>query len=204
MIADDYLADNRPASTPEPTNLTAGVNHVNLVGRLVPQTSASSLDSLSVLFSNYLNGLSVPVSATGASIQLPGGEIVTWLVEGISALTLDVPLMSPTGRISPIQSISINQLSLAFDPATPYAPLANSSDLTASFALPFGFSLDIVSLQNSFSIVDNQTIIGNLSAPMGGSKSVTLERNAAFTYGTLVLALPSGPLEIGPEWENHM
>ena len=60
---------------------------------------------------------------------------------GIQALTLNVALQSPTGRISPINGITIEALSLAFDPSAPYAPMSNSSQVSATFGLPFGFSL---------------------------------------------------------------
>lgn len=159
---------------------------------------------MSTLFSNYLNGIAVPVVARGASVSLPGGEVVAWLKTGIEALVLNVPLQSPTGRISPIQGININTLSLAFDPKAPYAPIANSSDVSASFALPFGFSLNIAELGTTFHIIDNKTAVAGLSAPMGMATTTILTRNAGFTYGTIVLDLPSSPLLIGDSYNQHL
>ncbi|GAA5861436.1 hypothetical protein JCM5353_007312, partial [Sporobolomyces roseus] len=148
-----------PAQTTSSVNLTAGVNYIHLVGRLLPYTdNPAALAQLSTLFSSYLNGDTIPVQARGLSIDLPGDENISWLTAGIQALTLNVPLRSPTGRIAPIKGITIEQLSLQFDPSTPYAPTANSSAVSASFGLPFGFSLNIVQLQNSFGIVDNRTV----------------------------------------------
>lgn len=120
-----------PAQTASAVNLTAGVNNIHLVGRLVPYTNdPAALEKLSIVFSRYLNGESTPVQARGLSVNLPEGEVISWLSAGIKALTLNVPLISPTGRISPITGINIKALSLEFDSAQPYAPMANSSQVT--------------------------------------------------------------------------
>ncbi|KAI5474806.1 pre-rrna processing protein [Pseudohyphozyma bogoriensis] len=194
-----------PAQTASPTNLTAGVNHIHLVGRLIDYSNnTAALDQLSYIFTQYLNGESTPVEARGVSVTLPSGQVIDWLQAGISALTLNVPLSSPTGRISPITGINIEALSLAFDPTTAYAPMANSSDVSASFGLPFGFSLDIVSLSNEFSIVDNRTAIASLNAPMGDANTTILTMNAGYTTGELTLDLPLAPLQIGPTYDEHL
>ncbi|GAA5937070.1 uncharacterized protein JCM15063_000146 [Sporobolomyces koalae] len=194
-----------PAHSTTGVNLTAGVNYIHLVGRLLPyENDPAALAQLSTLFSAYLNGETIPVQARGLSINLPGNENIAWLTAGIQALTLNVPLRSPTGRIAPIKSITIEELSLQFDPATPYAPTANSSDVSATFGLPFGFSLNIVQLQNQFGIVDNRTVVASLSSPYGNSQTNILSRDAGYTYGDISLDLPLAPLQIGPSYENHL
>lgn len=126
-----------PASTTSAVNLTAGVNNLQLAGRLIPYANDPiALQKLSTLFSAYINGEVTPVEARGATVALPSGESLSWLTAGISALTLRVPLQSPTGRIAPITGITIEQLSLAFDPSQPYAPLANSSEVSVSAEMP--------------------------------------------------------------------
>lgn len=111
---------------------------------------------------------------------------------------------SPTGRISPIQGITIEALSLAFDPAAPYAPTANSSKVSAAFGLPFGFSLNIVQLANQFAIVSNRTAVATLEAPMGDAQTTLLQQNAGGTSGTIRLDLPVAPLGIGPSYTEHL
>ncbi|GAA5951249.1 hypothetical protein JCM3765_002422 [Sporobolomyces pararoseus] len=194
-----------PAHTTGGVNLTAGVNYIHLVGRLLPYNNdPAALAQLGTLFSAYLNGETIPVQARGLSIDLPGDENISWLTAGIQALTLNVPLRSPQGRIAPIKGITIEELSLQFDPSTPYAPTANSSEVSASFGLPFGFSLNIVSLQNQFNIVDNRTVVAGLATPYGSSQTTILNRNAGYTYGDISLDLPLAPLQIGPSYENHL
>lgn len=194
-----------PAHTSGPVNLTAGVNYVHLVGRLLPyENDNAALQKLGTLFSAYLNGDTIPVQARGLSIDLPGGENIAWLTAGISALTLNVPLKSPTGRIAPITGITIQELSLQFDPSQPYAPQANSSAVSATFGLPFGFSLNIVRLQNDFGIVDNRTIVASLSTPYGSSNTTITSRNAGYTLGDITLDLPKAPLTIGPAYTDHL
>ncbi|BGP22157.1 pre-rRNA processing protein [Rhodotorula toruloides] len=194
-----------PAHTSGPVNLTAGVNYVHLVGRLLPyENDNAALQKLGTLFSAYLNGDTIPVQARGLSIDLPGGQNIAWLTAGISALTLNVPLKSPTGRIAPITGITIQELSLQFDPSQPYAPQANSSAVSATFGLPFGFSLNIVRLQNDFGIVDNRTIVASLSTPYGSSNTTITSRNAGYTLGDISLDLPKAPLTIGPTYDDHL
>ena len=131
-----------PAQTAHAINLTSGVNHINLVGRLLPYTdNPVALAQLSTVFSNYLNGDITMTQARGRSVTQPNGDSIAWLQQGIQALVLNVPLSSPTGRISPIKSITIEALSLSFDSSAPYAPMSNSSQVAAQFGLPFGFSL---------------------------------------------------------------
>lgn len=178
-------------------NLTAGVNYINLVGRLVDYSAnTTALDQLSTLFSNYLNGRVTPVTAVGLSATLASGQTVDWLTKGIQALVLSVPLASPQA-IKPITGIAIKALSLDFTPATSWAPMANSSALSATFGLPFGFSLDIVSLENAFDIVDNRSRVAGLRSPMGQAHTTLLSKNAGFMTGSIALDLPLAPLKIG-------
>ncbi|KAL8277420.1 hypothetical protein RQP46_010142 [Phenoliferia psychrophenolica] len=193
-----------PAQTAHALNLTTGTNHIDLIGRLIEQTDEASLAKLSTLFSLYLNGETLPVEARGISVSLANGEVVAWLQTGIEALVLDVALTSPTGRISPIQSITIEALSLAFDTSTPYAPTANSSQVSAMFGLPFGFSLDIIELQNSLNIVVNRTIVAGIDAPLGMSNTTLLTRNAGYTEGSISLDLPESSLVIGDLYTDHL
>ncbi|GAA5914535.1 uncharacterized protein JCM6883_003197 [Sporobolomyces salmoneus] len=194
-----------PAQTTGSVNLTAGVNYIHLVGRLLPYADdPAALAQLGTLFSAYLNGETIPVQARGLSIDLPGDQNIAWLTAGIQALVLNVPLRAPQGRIAPIKAITIEELSLGFDPANPYAPMANSSAVSAAFGLPFGFSLNIVQLQNQFSIIDNRTVVASLSSPYGSSQTTILSRNAGYTYGDISLDLPLAPLQIGPSYENHL
>lgn len=172
---------------------------------MIPYTdNATALQALSTVFSNYLNGIPTPVQARGVSVTQPNGDTISWLSQGIKALILEVPLVSPTGRISPITGITIQQLSLGFDPAQPYAPTTNSSHVSATFGLPFGFSLGIVELSNAFSIVDNQTAVTSLSAPLALADSVILTRNAGYTTGSLKLNLPLSRLVTPPSYTDHL
>ncbi|KAL8287086.1 hypothetical protein RQP46_004092 [Phenoliferia psychrophenolica] len=207
LIVDLYYGDLYlgPAQTAHPINLTSGVNHINLVGRLLPYTDDPvALAKLSTVFSNYLNGEVTMTQARGRSVTQPNGDSIAWLQQGIQALTLNVPLSSPTGRISPINSITIEALSLAFDPSAPYSPMSNSSQVSATFGLPFGFSLNIVQLSNQFEIISNRTAVAGLSAPLGMSQTTILTQNAGYTTGGITLDLPLSPLTIGPSYTEHL
>jgi hypothetical protein len=210
-----------PAETFAPINLTSGVNQVSLGGRLVDHTGdQAALDKLGIVFSNYLNGVATPVQAVGRSVTLPGGVTPAWLVQGIKPLVLNVPLKSPTGRISPIKSITIQTFNLAYTPQTAYAPTASSPLVLAGIGLPFGFSLsarhcnrplgenshdgtDISDVRNSFNIVQNNTLIAGLNGDYGAAVTELQTRNAGFTTGQLTLELPPAPLVIENSYEAH-
>lgn len=166
--------------------------------------NATALAELSTVFSNYLNGFTTMVTARGRSVTLPNGETISWLSKGVKALVLSVPLKSTTGRISPITSITIKQLSLGFDSANPYAPTTNSSFIDATFGLPFGFSLDIAQLSNAFTIVSNKTAVTSLSAPLALAETTLLTRDAGFTTGSLKLNLPLSRLVTPPSYTDHL
>lgn len=112
--------------------LDAGVNDISLKGVLVPQTGSQNLTLLSQLFTSYLNHEVSPVKAIGRSVILASdGSTVSWLSDGLKSLVLNVPFQSMEA-INPIHAIDIGQMSLAFNEATPWAPVANSNNVTAA------------------------------------------------------------------------
>jgi hypothetical protein len=105
-----------------------------LDGVLVPHIGDShALDVLGQVFSGYISGDSVPVVAKGVSTRQSNGDYISWLSSGISALSIHVPLKSPT-PITPIQSIDIGYLNLTFTPETSWAPATASNDIIAELS----------------------------------------------------------------------
>ena len=194
-----------PAESVVPLNVTPGVNTIALEGRLLPYTTDSdALAKLGVLFSGYLNGVAVPVTAVGRSVRETSGVTPSWLAAAISALVLNVPLQSPTGPISPIYSISINAFSLAYTPETAYSPVASSPLVSAAIGLPFGFSLNITQAQNSIAIVQNGTLIAALPGTYGASTTMISDRNSGSTKGVLELVVPPVNLVVPNTYEGHL
>ena len=84
---------HRPAQTVHPINLTSGVNYINLVGRLLPyDDDPAALAELSIVFSNYLNGLPTMTQARGRSVTQPNGDSIAWLQQGTATPTSNSPL----------------------------------------------------------------------------------------------------------------
>jgi hypothetical protein len=188
-----------------PFNLTTGENTINLAGRLVDHSGdVQALALLSELFTGYIKGEALPTIAQGVSATLPDGQQIDWISRGIKALKLQVPLQSPTGPIGPIKSITIGAFNLVYDPAAPYAPTASSDTLSAGVGLPFGFSLNITNVQNSITIIANNTAIANVTAPTGTGNVRIDSRNAGYTTGTLFLSLPASPLIVGNSYTDHL
>lgn len=112
-----------------------GQVNITLDGVLVPHNDSSDeLASLSKLFTAYLNGDTSPVVATGRSVLLPpNNQSISWLTEGVTALSLNVPFKNPTvdGPLGPIKSITIGDMALEFNASDPWAPLTTTRSVQA-------------------------------------------------------------------------
>ena len=95
------------------------------------QTDQGNLAVVSELFTNYLNGESSPVIATGQSTLQNDNSSISWLSQGLQSLKLNVPFKA-FNAINPIRSISIGNLGLEFDESSPWTPGAKSNSLQAS------------------------------------------------------------------------
>ncbi|PWN18638.1 hypothetical protein BCV69DRAFT_252553, partial [Microstroma glucosiphilum] len=172
-------------------NITTGLNTILIAGQLVPHLDNSTeLDLLGQLFTGYINGIAVPVVAKGVATTLTNGQTVTWLQTGITALTVNVPLQSPTGPILPITGIAIDYLSLVYSEETPYNPVAFSPALLGNISLPFGFSLSILELQNTITILYDGALVGSFVAPYAASNTVLQAITAGETVGQVMITLP--------------
>ncbi|KAF7301181.1 hypothetical protein MIND_00682600 [Mycena indigotica] len=153
------------------TVIAPGNNTITLRGVLEKHTDPNEIAVISELFTNYLNSKVTPVLATGVSTLQADGSAISWLSAGLKALNLNVPLVPPT-PINPINAISIGNFDLAFSQDKPWSPSATSNTVTAALGLPFGFSVSIGQIQNTFDIkmMDDRTVAG-LSTPLGASTS---------------------------------
>ncbi|KAJ3850500.1 hypothetical protein EV368DRAFT_84496 [Lentinula lateritia] len=179
----------------------AAKNDITLSGTLVPQNGDNNLAVVSELFTNYLNGNSSDVIATGKSTLQTDGTAISWLSQGLEALQLHVPFVSLSGAISPIKSIDIGELALEFAEETPWAPSAQSQTVQASLQLPFGFSVAISEIQNSFNLTNGDQVIAGLSTPEGASMSSIEVVNSTFTAGTINITIDNTNLSV-PDAEH--
>ncbi|KAF9954644.1 hypothetical protein BGZ72_004432 [Mortierella alpina] len=139
-----------------------------LEGVLVRHTNKTDLDKVSLLMSNYLAGNSSKTIGKGVSVKPDGVNTVSWLSNGILALTLNVPLKSPT-PLNIISDISIKDMGMVFDPATPYQPLTSSKLLTAAFKLPFNITTSMQNVSNSMTLIYKDKIVGDVSTSVWSS-----------------------------------
>ncbi|KAI0035854.1 hypothetical protein K488DRAFT_76325 [Vararia minispora EC-137] len=187
--------------TQENTQIKPGNNTVTLSGVLVPHNgSASDLQTVSQLFTNYLNSDLSNVLATGVSTLQPDGSEISWLSQGLQALTLQVPFV-PKTPINPIQAISIGDFDLNFTAPTAWAPVSNSKTVRATMQLPFGFNVEIGEIQNAFNISKNGSTVGSLSTPLGASTSSITVFGATNTSGTIDIQVVDTPIDVPTD--NH-
>ncbi|KAN0059778.1 hypothetical protein ACQY0O_008352 [Thecaphora frezii] len=184
-----------PASTSN-LNVTNGVNAVTLSGRLIPHnTNQTELDLLGELFTGYINGETLDVQARGVAATQADGSKVAWLSEGITALTIAVPLKAPE-PINPIKSITIGSLALVYTPETAYSPTAFSSALSATLGLPFGFSLNIMSTANTITLLFEGAQVATIQGAYSNASTTLTLISAGQTAGKLDLTLPPSPLTL--------
>ncbi|KAI0298570.1 hypothetical protein BC826DRAFT_1096594 [Russula brevipes] len=178
------------------TTIAPGTNDIALSGRLVTHNdSKEELAVVGQLFTQYINSDTSLVVAQGVSTLQNDNTTISWLSMGLQALTLNLPFKSPT-PISPIRSISIGSMSLAFSEAQPWAPVANSHSVQASMHLPFGFNVEIDKIENAFNISRNGTVVAGLTTPLGASTSNIHVLGSTSTEGTINITIESTPLSI--------
>ncbi|KAG0263558.1 hypothetical protein BG011_008622 [Mortierella polycephala] len=158
-----------------------------LEGLLFRQTNQADLDRVSVLMSNFLAGKVTMTTAKGVSVLPDGVNSVSWLSRGLLALTLNVPLQTPT-PLNVIRDISIKDMSMVFNPATPFAPTASSNLVTAGFKLPFDITVSMQNVSNVMSIVYKDKVLGDIDA------AVWNEALSDVPNGLIVFSLPPSPL----------
>ncbi|KDQ27871.1 hypothetical protein PLEOSDRAFT_1112748 [Pleurotus ostreatus PC15] len=174
-----------PVASKEVTLAPGSTSPLSLVGRLVPQASQEGLDIISQVFTNFLHGKDSNVVVHGASA---GPSEVTWLNEGIKTLQVDT-ILPNRGPLDVIQSITLNELKLLFTQDTAYNPATSSSSTSAAFTLPFGFPLDITSLQQKIGISFNGQSFATLDLPKAPTKTDVKMRVIALTFSDVPFAV---------------
>ena len=132
------------ASVPQLSLAPLATSQVKFAGRLVPQTTEAGLADLSKIFTDFIHDIpsSVVVQGVGADPN------VSWLTAGVKTLKI-ASILPSRGVLSIIQGITINQMTMDFPAGSAYAPISSSTDTVAKFDLPFGFALNIVSLEQT-------------------------------------------------------
>ncbi|KAG9070106.1 hypothetical protein KI688_009437 [Linnemannia hyalina] len=160
-----------------------------LEGILVRQTNQTDLDNVSVLMSNFLGGKVTMTSAKGVSVKPDGVTAVSWLSNGLMALTLSVPLVSPI-PLNVISDINIKDMGMVFNPANPYAPTASSNTVTAGFKLPFNITVGMTNVSNTMSIHYKGKTLANIDT------AVWAEARSDIAAGIITFGLPPSPLVV--------
>lgn len=119
------------------------VAETHLTGRIVPQ-SGENLETIGLLFSEFLAGHNTTLETRGDSVQPPGADgPVTWLSTAFKTLSLNVVL--PGERFDVIKAIQLNDLEVTIQSSDQaFAPPASSQNTVAQYANPFGFALQVV------------------------------------------------------------
>ncbi|KAG0305202.1 hypothetical protein BGZ98_004460, partial [Dissophora globulifera] len=175
-------ADNAVLVGGSPSPLT-------LRGVLFRQTNQTDLDNVSVLMSNFLAGNVTVTTAKGVSVKPDGVNAVSWLSNGLLALTLNVPLQSPT-PLNVIRDISIMDMGMVFNPAAPFAPTASSKTVNAGFKLPFNITVGMQNVSNTMSIVYKGKVLGDINSAVWSAAKSDIKT------GIIVFGLPASPLII--------
>ncbi|KAG0239190.1 hypothetical protein BGW41_007881 [Actinomortierella wolfii] len=160
-----------------------------LEGTLFRKTNQTELDKISTLMSNYLGGKVSITSAKGVSVKPDGVNPVSWLSNGLTAMTLTVPLQSTT-PINLIENINIADMGMVFDTASPYNPLANSNRVSASFKLPWNITVQMQNVSNTMSIGYRGKTLADIAEPIWSPASSDLNK------GIISFSLPPSRLAV--------
>lgn len=161
---------------------------LELEGVLYRQTSPENLAHLSVLFSNYLAGRITMMMAKGVSVKPDGVNPVSWLSDGIMALTLTVPLQSAV-PLQIIRGIQVMDMGIAFNPAMPYVPTVLSKGMTAGVKFPFNITIHVQSITNSIALGYRGMILGDISQSVPSQANSNIPNLIGFS-------LPPSPLVV--------
>ncbi|KAG6878541.1 hypothetical protein C0993_004439 [Termitomyces sp. T159_Od127] len=167
--------------------MPGSTSDLSLVGRLIPQSSAAGLSTVSGIFNNFVHGKDSNVEVRGASA---GPKDVTWLNEGIKSLRI-ATIFPNRGAQQIIKTIGLNELQLLFTEDTAYSPLASSRSTDAAFTLPFGFPLDITALEQTINIGFEGTSFAQLVLPKAPSKTDVSQRIIHLTFDNVPFAVSS-------------
>lgn len=152
----------------------------HLSGRIVPQ-SGSDLDTIGVLFSNFLAGENQTLNVFGDTVEPDGSTSVSWLSTAFKTLELNVTL--PGQKFTIIESITIDDLEIVMtEDSEAFAPLASSKDTLATYKNPFGFSLAVVQSGE------------NITLASGGTGVATVRRTGSLFYSMLMTSMKSAQL----------
>ncbi|KAG8833980.1 hypothetical protein FRC17_009762 [Serendipita sp. 399] len=198
----EYEGVNLGRGTAKNVVIKPGDNDVTLTGRMIPQSSGSDLVKIGKLFTAYLNGEGSPVHARGVSTMQSDGSRISWLSDGITALTLEVPLKAPN-TINAIKSITIGYLNLTFTPESAWSPQSSTDELQAKMTLPFGFPMEISQISNSFSIVQNGVNVGSLESPLSTASSDIRVVSSSLTEGSVDITLAPSALRVPSNAHNQ-
>jgi hypothetical protein len=160
---------------------------MNLAGRLVPQTTDAGLADLSAIFTDFIHDISSNVIVQGVSAT-PG---VSWLTAGIKTLKIATVLPS-RGVLDIITGITINQMTMDFPSGSAYAPLSSSNDTAAAFTLPFGFALNIVSLQQTITVEYQTTQMAQLALGTVPANTDVTNRIIHLSFHDIAFAVNDG------------
>ncbi|KZV76329.1 hypothetical protein PENSPDRAFT_747787 [Peniophora sp. CONT] len=137
----------------------------HLTGRITPKSSSSDLDTLGVLFSNFLAGQNQTLNVKGVSVAPDGNDEIGWLSTAFKTLEINVTLPGHIYQI--IDSISLNDFQLTMtEEGQAFAPLAGSTDTVAEYKNPFGFSLQVIQSSENITLAESGVDIATLQLPL--------------------------------------
>ncbi len=131
----------------------------------MPQ-SGGDLDNVGVLFSDFLAGENSTLLTKGDSVQPDGSSgPVGWLTTAFKTLELSVTL--PGEKFDVIKSIALSDLAVTIQNLDQtFAPPTSSNNTLATYANPFGFSLEVFQSSQDITMNGHGVDIASLSLPI--------------------------------------
>jgi len=175
------------ASVPQLSLAPLATSQVNFAGRLVPQTTDAGLADLSKIFTDFIHNIPSNVEVQGVAAD----PDVSWLSAGVQTLRVASVLPS-RGVLDIIKSININEMKMDFPAGSAYAPVSSSSNTAAEFTLPFGFALDITSLEQTIMVSYQNTQFAQLALGTVPATTDVANRIIHLAFQNVPFAVVSG------------
>ncbi|KAI8872894.1 hypothetical protein GQ42DRAFT_118751 [Ramicandelaber brevisporus] len=190
VVLDLFYKDVRVGQvTARDAVLGRGDSTLELKGTIFKQTDETGLRALSELFSNYAANRPSLTSARGVSVLPDGKTAVSWLSKGLMATTLQVAL-KPPAPMNLIRGISIDDMTMVFDPSKPYAPVASAKSIRAKYDMPFGFSLSFDKVATTMSILSNNVSAGTIVTPYTSAKTDVSSSSVQLHVDNATMSIP--------------
>jgi len=158
--------------------LQPGPNVLKLSGRMIKPQSIQDGKNIIEMMNKYLTGLDSQVQVVGVSVNPRGGP-VSWLTKPLAKLQLSTVMVGGK-NLNIISSVKMDYMDMILTPETAYVP-KTGGNCTAGFNPPFAFPLDVHTISQQITLIDQGIDIATIDMPWGPATRLGNEIKLSFS-----------------------